>query len=221
MSSQTLQMTEPLLAYLHSVTLRETPVQRALRTATATLPNAAMQISPEQGQLMALLIELTGTKRALEIGTFTGYSALCVAQALPLDGRLVACDVSTEFTDVGRPFWVEAGVADRIELRIGPALATLDEMLGQGRGGDFDFAFIDADKPSHDAYYERSLALVRPGGLIAIDNVLWNGKVIDESDRSANTVAIRALNAKLHDDPRVTIAMLPIGDGLTLARRRA
>ena len=221
MSSQTLQMTEPLLAYLHSVALRETPVQRALRAATAKLPNALMQISPEQGQLLALLIELTGTKRALEIGTFTGYSALCVAQALPLDGRLVACDISTEFTDVGRPFWAEAGVADRIDLRIGPALATLDEMLGQGRGGDFDFAFIDADKPSHEAYYERCLSLVRPGGLIAIDNVLWSGKVIDESDRSASTVAIRALNAKLHDDPRVTIAMLPIGDGLTLARRRA
>ena len=221
MSSQTLQMTEPLLAYLHSVALLETPVQRALRAATAKLPNALMQISPEQGQLLALLIELTGTKRALEIGTFTGYSALCVAQALPLDGRLVACDISTEFTDVGRPFWAEAGVADRIDLRIGPALATLDEMLGQGRGGDFDFAFIDADKPSHEAYYERCLSLVRPGGLIAIDNVLWSGKVIDESDRSASTVAIRALNAKLHDDPRVTIAMLPIGDGLTLARRRA
>jgi predicted O-methyltransferase YrrM len=221
MSSSTLQLTEPLLAYLHEVSLRETGPQRALRVATLSVQGANMQIAPEQGQFMALLVELISARRAIEIGTFTGYSALCVAQALPPDGRLVCCEISQERADIGRPFWAEAGVADRIDLRIGPALATLDTLLGQGLGSDFDFAFIDADKDNMDAYYERCLALVRPGGLILLDNVLWLGRVIDPADKRADTAAIRALNRKVHEDPRVSISMLPVGDGLTLAIRRA
>ncbi|MCC7275495.1 MAG: class I SAM-dependent methyltransferase [Alphaproteobacteria bacterium] len=221
MSSHTIQMTDALRDYLLGVTLRESAVQRELREATLAVQGAAMQISPEQGQLMALLVELTGTRRAIEIGTFTGYSALAVALALPAGGKLVCCDISAEWTAIGRRFWERAGVADRIELRIGPAVHTLDTMLGQGFGGDFDFAFIDADKPNYDAYYERCMALVRPGGLILIDNVLWGGRVIDPADTSVNTAAIRAFNSKLHGDDRVSLAMLPIGDGLTLARRRA
>ncbi|MGE0718967.1 MAG: class I SAM-dependent methyltransferase [Alphaproteobacteria bacterium] len=221
MSARLTPMTDALRDYLLSVSLRETAVQRELREATLAVKGAGMQISPEQGQLMALLVELTGARRAIEVGTFTGYSALCVALALPADGRMVCCDISKEWTSIGRRFWERAGVADRIDLRLGPAVHTLDDLLANGFGGDFDLAFIDADKSNYDAYYERCLALVRPGGLILVDNVLWGGRVIDPTDASADTAAIRAFNAKLHDDPRVTLAMLPIGDGLTLARRRA
>ncbi|BBK43349.1 O-methyltransferase [Allostella vacuolata] len=221
MSARLLQMTEHLRDYLLSVSLRETAVQRELREATLAVRGAMMQISPEQGQFMALLVELTGARRAIEIGTFTGYSALTVALALPAGGRLVCCDVSAEWTAIGRRHWEKAGVADRIDLRLGPAAETLDQMLGQGLGGDFDLAFIDADKANYDAYYERCLLLLRPGGLILIDNVLWSGAVADPARTDPDTTALRALNAKLHDDPRITLAMLPVGDGLTLARKRA
>ena len=179
-----------------------------------------MQIGADQGQFMAFLIGVLGAKRALEIGTFTGYSALSVAQALPADGTLIACDISTDYTDVGKPFWAEAGVAHKIDLRIGPGVATLDSLIAEGQADSFDFAFIDADKPAYDAYLERCLVLVRPGGVIGVDNVLWSGAVLDEADHSADTVALRKLNAKLHADARVDICLLPIGDGLTLLRRR-
>jgi caffeoyl-CoA O-methyltransferase len=181
---------------------------------------AGMQISPEQGQFMALLAELIGARRAIEVGTFTGYSALCVAQALPADGKLIACDISEEFTSVARRYWAKSGIADRIELRLAPALDTLKSLLAGGGAGSFDFAFIDADKTQYDAYYEAILKLLRPGGLATIDNVLWSGAVADGRKRDADTVALRALNEKLKTDKRITLSMLPIGDGLTLARKR-
>jgi predicted O-methyltransferase YrrM len=178
-----------------------------------------MQIGPEQAQFMALLVKLAGAHRAIEIGVFTGYSALAVALALPADGYLLACDVSDEYTRIGRPFWVEAGVAAKIDLRLGPALATLDAQIADGAAGSFDFAFIDADKSAYDAYYERCLTLLRGGGLIAIDNVLWGGSVARPAE-DADTRALQALNDKIHRDERVDIAMLPLGDGVTLARKR-
>ena len=220
MSARLLPMTESLRDYLQSVSLRETPVQRALREATLSVRGAGMQISPEQGQFMALLVQLTGTRRAIEVGTYTGYSALTVAQALPPDGRLVCCDVSEEWTAIGRRHWEMAGVADRIDLRLGPALATLDGLLAAGGAGGWDMAFIDADKANYDGYYERCLKLLRPGGLILIDNVLWSGAVADPARTDPDTTALRALNAKLHGDERVGLAMLPVGDGLTLALKR-
>jgi caffeoyl-CoA O-methyltransferase len=220
MSNRTIAMTDPLYDYLLANALRESALQRELREETARLPGAGMQIAPEQGQLMALLVELIGARRALEIGSFTGYSALCVALALPPDGRLVACDISEEYTAIARRYWARAGVADRIDLRLAPALETLDSLIAEGASGSFDFAFIDADKTNYDAYYERVLRLLRPGGLVAIDNVLWGGSVADPSARDADTEALRALNAKLRDDARVTISLVPIGDGLMLARRR-
>jgi caffeoyl-CoA O-methyltransferase len=184
------------------------------------MERSEMQIGPEQGQLMALLVELVGARRTLEIGTFTGYSALAVALALPADGHVLTCDVSEEWTSVGRRYWEKAGVAEKIDLRLGPALETLEELLANGQRDRFDFAFIDADKESYDAYYELCLQVVRPGGLIAVDNVLWSGKVADASVTDADTEAIRRLNAKLATDERVTLSLLPVGDGLTLARRR-
>jgi predicted O-methyltransferase YrrM len=220
MSARLLPMTESLRDYLQSVSLRETPVQRALREATLSVRGAGMQISPEQGQFMALLVQLTGTRRAIEVGTYTGYSALTVAQALPPDGRLVCCDVSEEWTAIGRRHWEMAGVADRIDLRLGPALATLDGLLADSGAGQWDMAFIDADKANYDGYYERCLKLLRPGGLILIDNVLWSGAVADPARTDPDTTALRALNAKLHGDERVGLAMLPVGDGLTLALKR-
>ncbi len=220
MSNRTIAMTDPLYDYYLTVALREPPLLRELREETARMPQARMQIAPEQGQFMALLTELIGARRALEIGTFTGYSALCVALAMPADGRLVACDISEEYTAVARRYWARAGVADRIELRLGPAKATLDALLAAGAGGGFDFAFIDADKENYDAYYERALALLRRGGLLAVDNVLWNGAVADPAKTDADTTAIRALNARIRDDARVSMTMVPIGDGLTLARKR-
>jgi predicted O-methyltransferase YrrM len=179
-----------------------------------------MQIGADQGQVMAFLVRLIGARRALEIGTFTGYSALAVAAALPEDGQLIACDVSEEYTSVGRPFWAKAGVAARIDLRLGPALATLDALLSHGEAGGFDFAFIDADKPNYDGYYERCLKLVRKRGLIAIDNVLWSGAVADPKKTSADTKTLRALNRKIQADDRVEMSMLAIGDGLTLVSPR-
>jgi len=220
MSSRTIQMTDRLYDYLLKVSLREPPLLAALRAETAKLPMAGMQISPEQGQFMALLAELIGARRAIEVGTFTGYSALCVAQALPPDGKLIACDISEEFTSVARRYWAKAGLADCIELRLAPALDTLKSLLAGGGAGSFDFAFIDADKTQYDAYYEAILKLLRPGGLIAIDNVLWSGAVADGRKRDADTVALRALNEKLRTDKRISLSMLPIGDGLTLVRKR-
>lgn len=220
MSRTIVGMTPELLDYLRRVSLREPDVMRRLRAETASMEWAMMQISPEQGQLMALLAETIGARRALEVGTFTGYSALAVARALPVDGRLVACDVSREWTDMARRYWREAGVEGRIELRLGPALATLDGLVQEGQAGAFDMAFIDADKANYDAYYERALTLLRTGGLVLIDNVLWDGNVIDPDKGDADTLAIRALNDKIHADARVSLSMIPIGDGLTLALKR-
>jgi len=220
MSSRTIQMTDRLYDYLLKVSLREPPLLAELRAETAKLPMAGMQISPEQGQFMALLAELIGARRAIEVGTFTGYSSLCVALALPADGKLIACDISEEFTSVARRYWARAGVAARIDLRLAPALDTLKSLLAGGGAGSFDFAFIDADKTQYDAYYEAILKLLRPGGLITIDNVLWSGAVADGRKRDADTVALRALNEKLKTDKRISLSMLPIGDGLTLARKR-
>jgi predicted O-methyltransferase YrrM len=220
MSARTLQITPALYEYLMQVGVRESPTAAALRIETQKLPMAMMQISPEQAAFMQLIVKLMGVRRALEVGTFTGYSALAVAEAMGSDGRLIACDVSLEWTSIGKPHWAKAGVAHKIDLRIGPAVTTLDALIAQGQSGTFDFAFIDADKSNYDNYYERALKLVRSGGLIGIDNTLWNGAVVDASRQDADTQAIRALNTKVHDDPRVDAMLLPIGDGLTLARRR-
>jgi predicted O-methyltransferase YrrM len=220
MSSFTLGLGDQLHAYLLAHGVRESPAARALRAETARLPMARMQVSPEQGALMQLLVRLLGARRTLEVGTFTGYSALVVAEALPPGGEVVACDVSAEWTAIARRHWAEAGVADRVTLHLRPALATLDELLAGGAAGGFDFAFIDADKTGYDAYYERALRLLRPGGLVAVDNTLWGGAVADPARQDEDTRAIRALNAKLAADARVDLAMLPVGDGLTLARRR-
>jgi predicted O-methyltransferase YrrM len=222
MASRTLELDEALYAYLQRVSVRETPLLRRLRDETSRLAGerARMQISPEQGQLMALLVRLLGARRTLEIGVFTGYSTLMVALALPADGRIIACDVSKEWTDVARRYWEEAGVAQKIDLRLAPAVSTLDELLAADGTGAFDFAFIDADKKSYRTYYERALALIRPGGLIAIDNVLWSGKVSDLSVQDEDTRALRALNETIHTDERVDVSLIPIGDGLTLARKR-
>lgn len=220
MSRRTESLSDELYAYLLRVSLREPEILGRLREETGALENARMQIAPEQGQFMALLVELMDARRTLEIGTFTGYSALVVALALPADGGVIACDVSEEWTDIARRYWNEAGVAHKIDLRLGPALGTLEDLLGEGRRGEFDFAFIDADKVNYEAYFELSLELVRPGGLIAIDNTLWHGTVIDASVTDADTEAIRRFNAKLESDERVTLSLVPIGDGLSLARRR-
>ena len=219
MSSHTLNLDDTVYAYLQSHSLREHPAQAALRAATRTHPHAVMQISPEQGQFMALLIRLLGARRTIEVGVFTGYSALSVALALPEDGKILACDINDEFTRVGVPHWQAAGVAHKIDLQLAPAINTLDARLAAGEHGQYDFAFIDADKTSYDAYYERCLKLLRTGGLIAIDNTLWSGKVAAPSE-DADTQALQALNIKLHHDERVDMSMLPIGDGLTLARKR-
>ena len=189
-------------------------------SAPAALPNSNMQIGPEQGQFMALLVQLIGAEHTLEIGTFTGYSALAVAMALPAEGRVIACDVSDEWTRVGRRYWEEAGQAHKIDLRLGPAIETLDALTTDGKSGHFDFAFIDADKVEYGAYFDRCMELVRPGGLIAIDNTLWEGKVVDPENTDVDTEAIRAFNTKLKADERVSLSLVPIGDGLTLALRR-
>lgn len=220
MSRRTLPLDDRLYDYLLSVSLREPDVLRRLREETARHPQAEMQIAPEQGQFMGLLARLIGARKCLEVGVFTGYSALAVALALPFDGRLVACDVSEEFTSIGRRYWREAGVEQLIRLELGPAVRTLDALLADGEGGTFDFAFIDADKPSYGLYVERALALLRPGGLMAIDNVLWSGKVADPAVRDPDTDPLRALNEQLLADERIDLSLLPVGDGLTLARKR-
>jgi predicted O-methyltransferase YrrM len=217
---KTLVLTEDLHAYVLANSLREPEALARLREETARLPDPDMQSAAEQGQFMALLVELIGARRILEIGCFTGYSALWMALALEPDGRLITLDVNRDWTEIGRRAWREAGVEDRIEVRIGEALASLDALRAEGAEGSFDLAFIDADKKNYDAYYERALALVRRGGLILIDNVLWRGTVADPDNPDRQTVALRALNAKLHKDVRVSLSLLPIADGLTLARKR-
>ncbi len=220
MSNRTFTLADSLYQYVLSVSLRESDVLRRLRQETATLPMAGMQIAPEQGQFMALLVRLLGARRTIEVGVFTGYSALAVAAALPDDGRIVACDVSAEWTATARRYWREAGVDHKIDLRLAPALETLDRLLEEGAAGSFDFAFIDADKTGYHEYYERCLTLLRRGGLIAVDNVLWDGRVADPDARDADTEAIRAFNRALSGDERIDLALVPIGDGLTLARKR-
>jgi predicted O-methyltransferase YrrM/uncharacterized protein with PIN domain len=219
MSNRILPITDELYRYALDHSLREHPAQAALREATRSHPYAGMQIAPEQGALMAMLVKLIGARRTIEIGVFTGYSALAVALALPADGRVLACDISDDYTRIGKPFWAQAGVADRIDLQLAPALATLDARLSAGEAGRYDFAFIDADKTSYEAYYERCLQLLRPGGLIVIDNTLWGGDVARPSE-SADTRALQALNDKLHHDERIDLCLLPFSDGVTLARKR-
>jgi predicted O-methyltransferase YrrM len=221
MPKQSIGLDNQLYNYLLSVSLREPEILGKLRQETANHPRSGMQISPEQGQFMSLLVQLIGAKKTLEVGVFTGYSSLSVALALPADGKIIACDVSEEFTAIARRYWQEAGVADKIDLRLAPGLETLDKLLATGQAETFDFAFIDADKENYDGYYERSLQLVRPGGLIVIDNVLWSGQVADEQYQDESTQAIRALNEKLHHDERVTLSLVPIADGLTLAIKRS
>jgi caffeoyl-CoA O-methyltransferase len=219
MTRRSLNVDDVLYQYLIDHSVREHAAQAGLRAATRAHPHVGMQISPDQGQFMALLVKLMGARQAIEIGVFTGYSALTVAMALPDDGRLLACDISDEYTRIGRPFWQQAGVARKIDLRLAPALETLDAELAAGAAGRYDFAFIDADKTGYDAYYERCLKLLRPGGLIAIDNTLWSGAVARPSG-DADTLALQRLNLKLHGDERIDLSMLHIGDGLTLARKR-
>ncbi len=220
MSNKTIQMEDALHAYYIESTLREPDLFRELREETASLPESNMQISPEQGQFMRVLIELMGARKTVEIGTFTGYSALSVASALPEDGRLVACDVSEVWTAIGKRYWEAAGVAEKIDLRIGPGTETLDQLIEEGEAGSFDFAFIDADKTGYDTYYEKCLVLLRQGGLITIDNTLWGGKIANPSDNDSDTLAIRDLLVKVRDDKRVSSSLVPIGDGLLLARKR-
>jgi caffeoyl-CoA O-methyltransferase len=216
MSNITFGLSEDVRRYLLSVSVREPDILARLRQETARLPMAMMQITPEQGQFMGLLVRLLQARRCLEVGTFTGYSALWVALALPDDGRLTACDVSAEWTAIGRRYWEEAGVAAKIDLQLAPALETLDRLISRGDSGQFDFAFIDADKENYWNYYERTLRLLRPGGLMAIDNTLWSGRPADPDEHDATTSAIRAFNARVHSDRRVQISMLPLGDGVTL-----
>jgi len=220
MSNKTIMVTDDIYRYILSTSLREPDVLRRLRKETKRDPYHGMQISPEQGQFMALLIRLTGAERAIEIGVYTGYSSLWTALALPSSGRLIACDISKQWTDVARRYWKEAGIEKKIDLRLGPALETLEELLAKGRAGAFDFAFIDADKENYDRYYERCLALLRPGGLIAIDNTLWDGRVTAPDPGDEATLAINALNVKLRQDTRIDLSLVPIGDGLTLVWKR-
>jgi caffeoyl-CoA O-methyltransferase len=219
-SNATLGLPEELHAYLLDVGVREPDLLRQLRDETAAMPEHDMQIAPEQGALMALLVELTGARRCLEVGTFTGYSSLSVALALPADGRLVCIDLSREWTDVARRYWAQAGVEDKIELRLGPALDTLDAMVAEGQAGTFDFAFLDADKDNYPAYADRILTLLRRGGLMAIDNVFWGGEVAQPEVDNVSVRGIRELNRILASDERVSLSMVPIADGLTLARKR-
>ena len=220
MSRRSISLTDSLYDYLLAVSLREPDVLRRLREETAKDPAARMQISPEQGQFMALLARLMGARRCLEVGVFTGYSSLALALALPEDGRILACDVSERWTAVARRYWAEAGVSHKIELKLAAALETLERLAGPSATGTFDFAFIDADKENYVGYYERVLELLRPGGLIVVDNTLWSGRVADPENAEADTVAMRHFNEHLHRDERVDLSLVPVGDGLTLARKR-
>src|SRR6476646_10222684 len=220
MSSKHLELSGELWEYIREMSLHEPDVLRRLREETAPLPLARMQISPEQGQFMGMLMRLLNARRTIEVGVFTGYSSISVALALPDDGQLIACDVSEEWTSIARRYWREAGVAPKIDLRLRPAVETLDALLAEGHAGAFDFAFIDADKSNYSNYYERCFKLIRPGGLIAIDNVLWHGDVIDPAKQDEDTQAIRAFNKRVMEDHRVWVSMLPISDGLTLAMKK-
>jgi predicted O-methyltransferase YrrM len=220
MSKQTTGLAETLADYIQSISLREPDILKQLREETAKLSMARMQISPEQGQLMALLVQLMGAKKTLEIGVFTGYSALAVALALPVDGKLIACEISGEYTAIAKDFWGRAGVSEKIDLRIAPALETLEKLIAEGEAESFDLAFIDADKRNYENYYERALTLLRHGGLILIDNVLWSGKVIDPTITDKQTQAIREFNQKLHQDSRINLSVVAIADGLTLVLKR-
>lgn len=214
-------LTPNLYDYLLAVSLREPDVLRQLRDETARSSFASMQVPPEQGQFLGLLVQLMGARQTLEIGVFTGYSTLWTALSLPSNGCVVACDVSDDWTSVARRYWTQAGVAEKIDLRLGAALGTMDRLLEEPNAGSFDFVFIDADKENYDEYYERSLRLLRPGGMIAVDNVLWDGQVVNSTAQDSETRAIRALNEKIRNDERVILSMIPIADGLTLALKRA
>jgi predicted O-methyltransferase YrrM len=219
-STRTLQLDDRLYEYLLGHSLREAPALALLRAETASHPKVNMQIAPEQGQFMQLLVRAIGARRAIEVGVFTGYSSLAVALALPDDGRLLACDVSDEYTKIARKYWQKAGIATKIELVLAPARETLDRRLAAGEAGSYDFAFIDADKESYLGYYEQLLKLVRPGGLIVVDNTLWGGDVADPANRDPDTVALREFNDVLLADARIDLSLLPLADGLTIARRR-
>jgi len=220
MSDRTTALTDELYEYVLAHSVREVPVLARLREVTAKMPNSTMQISPEQGQFMALLVRLIAARRCIEVGTFTGYSSLAVALALPPDGGIIACDVDPATAAIAQQFWKEAGVEKKVQLRLQPALQTLDELLANAGANLFDFAFIDADKESYRAYYDKLFKLIRPGGLIAVDNTLWGGQVANARDNASATVALRAFNDYVHHDERVDLALVPIGDGLTLLRKR-
>lgn len=220
MSTETLQLNDTLYQYIYNVGLREHPALKELRELTSHHPYRMMQISAEQGQLMAMLAKLSNARRTIEIGVFTGYSALSVALALPDDGELIACDISSEYTDIAKPFWEKAGVSEQIKLHLAPASETLNQLIRNGELNQFDMAFIDADKTGYDVYYEQCLQLIRPGGLILIDNVLWSGRVADAEASDDDTAALKALNRKIHDDDRVDMMILPVSDGLTIAIKR-
>ncbi|MGK7942098.1 MAG: class I SAM-dependent methyltransferase [Crocosphaera sp.] len=220
MANQTLGLNPNLYQYFQQVSVREAEVLKQLREETKKHPMAVMQIAPEQGQFMALLVQLMGAKKTLDIGVFTGYSALVIALALPENGQVIACDINEETTKIAQQFWEQAGVNHKINLRLAPALETLDQLIAKGENNSFDFAFIDADKSNYDNYYEKALWLVKPGGIIAIDNVLWGGKVADPEIEDNRTQKIRKFNQKLHQDPRITLSLVPIADGLTLALKQ-
>ena len=220
MTNRTLNLTDALYEYVLDVSLRETPLLRQLREETAQLAVARWQIAPEQGQFMALLVKLTGAKRLLEVGTFTGYSSLCLAAALPSDGTLLCCDISAEYTAIAQRYWRQAGLSERTELRLGPALETLRMLQQDGLGATFDLIFVDADKANYPAYLEQALALLRQGGLLLFDNTLWSGRVLQSAPEDADTQAIQTLNRQLKVDARVDVSLLPLGDGLTLCRKR-
>jgi predicted O-methyltransferase YrrM len=220
MSNLQTPVTPELAEYIRGVSLREPQLLTRLRAETAPRRDSGMQLSPEEGQFLGMLVRLTGARRTLEVGVFTGLSSLHIALAMPPEGRLVACDVNAETTSIARRYWREAGVEDKIDLRIAPGLETLDALIREGAADSYDFAFVDADKQNYWHYHQRVLQLLRPGGLVAFDNVLWHGKVIDESVQDADTLAIREFNAKLHQDERVWLSLVATGDGLTLALKR-
>jgi len=220
MSNRSINLNDRTYQYLLDVSLREASILGDLREATASHPKVVMQISPEQGQFMAMLVKLTGARRCVEVGVFTGYSSLAVALALPADGQIIACDIDEEFTRLAVEYWQRAAVENKIQLKLAPAIETLDQLLADGQGGQFDFAFIDADKVNYRHYYDRLLNLVRKGGLIAVDNTLWSGDLADPDINDEDTIALRAFNQYLHRDERVDLSLVPIGDGLTLARKR-
>ena len=219
MSNQTINLTPELYDYILKNTLRESAVLKDLRVKTKKLPGSMMQIAPEQGQFMAMLIKLMGARNIIELGTYTGYSTLAMAEALPKDGKIITCDVCEETSIIAKQFWAQAGFSHKINLQLGPALETLEQLLNNGEAEQFDFAFIDADKANYDDYFELCLKLIRPGGLIAIDNVLWDGAVVEQSNQEKSTQAIRDFNSKRTQDARIDLSLVPIADGLTLARK--